>query len=371
MRRARAALAAAAIACGHAGASPGVATLGPTIPLCEGLTLVGAVSEPQGDYEPIVTVQSITPDAVHLQYSTQVSIRGGARRQVSVQRSVLRKDLESATFQNRWFNSAAPRTIPGSTAVGVSAAVLRALKSKGAADLAIVERNNSALPADRKVQPNVYEYLVVFPMQRVGPATVAATVNDVKVDLPAVHARGSVLGDTLELFILDDEDNPLGLKSLRTSLAAGGDVERTQLVKVSYRCQPGAAIKNAAPAPSRLEQALLETGRAEVYSIYFAFNSDELRPESEPTLQEIADVLRRYPDWKMGIEGHTDSIADEAYNLDLSRRRADAVKAALGGRLAVAASRLSTSGLGESRPKDRNDTLEGRARNRRVELVRQ
>ena len=74
--------------------------------------------------------------------------------------------------------------------------------------------------------------------------------------------------------------------------------------------------------------------------------------------------------WKLGIGGHTDSIASDAYNLDLSTRRAAAVKAALTTSYAVDPQRLTTAGYGESRPKDRNDTLEGRARNRRVELVR-
>ena len=114
--------------------------------------------------------------------------------------------------------------------------------------------------------------------------------------------------------------------------------------------------------PSRLEQALLERGRADIYEIYFEFNSDRIREESESTLREIADVLKRHPDWKLGIDGHTDSIASDTYNLDLSRRRAAAVKDALVSRHAADAAHLSTAGYGETRPKDRNDTLEGRAR---------
>ena len=119
-----------------------------------------------------------------------------------------------------------------------------------------------------------------------------------------------------------------------------------------------------------LEDSLAKTGRAEVYSPYFASNSDEIREESEPTLQELADVLRRHPDWKVSIEGHTDSIGTDAYNLQLSQKRADAVRNALVSKKGVAGTRLTTAGFGESRPKDTNDTLEGRARNRRVELVR-
>jgi len=95
-----------------------------------------------------------------------------------------------------------------------------------------------------------------------------------------------------------------------------------------------------------------------------------MREESEPTLREIAEVLRRNPDWILSIEGHTDDVASDRYNLELSGRRAAAVKAALGAQFSIAGTRLTTAGFGESRPQDRNDTVEGRARNRRVELVR-
>ena len=121
---------------------------------------------------------------------------------------------------------------------------------------------------------------------------------------------------------------------------------------------------------STLEKSLQEHGRADIYSIYFSFNSDVIREESEPTLKEIAALMRRHPDWKLSVHGHTDNIASDRYNLDLSRGRAAAVMKALTGKYGVDAARLAYSGHGESNPKDSNDTLEGRARNRRVELVR-
>ena len=87
-------------------------------------------------------------------------------------------------------------------------------------------------------------------------------------------------------------------------------------------------------------------------------------------LAEIAQVLRENPTWNLNVEGHTDSIGGDAYNLDLSRRRSAAVKQALTSRYTINLNRLQTSGFGAARPKDRNDTMEGRARNRRVELVK-
>jgi outer membrane protein OmpA-like peptidoglycan-associated protein len=129
----------------------------------------------------------------------------------------------------------------------------------------------------------------------------------------------------------------------------------------------GGAIGAAA---DKLEKALADTGKVDVYSIYFSFNSDVIREESEPTLKEIAEVLRRHPDWKLGVNGHTDNIGGDQYNLDLSKRRSAAVKQALVSRYTIAAGRLTTSGFGRSQPKDTNETLAGRAKNRRVELVK-
>ena len=71
------------------------------------------------------------------------------------------------------------------------------------------------------------------------------------------------------------------------------------------------------------------------------------------------------------MNGHTDNIGGDLYNLDLSKRRATAVKQALVAQYRIAPERLSTGGFGASRPVDTNDTLAGRARNRRVELTRQ
>jgi outer membrane protein OmpA-like peptidoglycan-associated protein len=80
--------------------------------------------------------------------------------------------------------------------------------------------------------------------------------------------------------------------------------------------------------------------------------------------------LRKHPDWALALNGHTDGIGSETANLQLSQRRAAAVKTALASRHGVAAARLETSGYGETQPRDTNSTVEGRARNRRVELIK-
>jgi outer membrane protein OmpA-like peptidoglycan-associated protein len=343
-----------------------------SIPLCAGLTIVSAVSEPYGDYEPILRVSAVTMEAVTMSYSTQTVIRDGALRDTRVRRTVLVEDLRSATMVVRWMDPEAPVTIPGSTMFGVSTAVLRALKAYRAAEISLVDRQNSALPADRNRHPNIYETAVKYKLERVGnqPETVPVIVNDARVDLPVIHVKGKSFDDRVELFVLDDENNPMTLKGI-TGSGPGGTYNRTEsrTVKISFRCDAATTLKSA-PPPSPIEQALLTSWRADVYELYFDFNSDALREESEPTLREIADILRRHADWKLSVEGHTDSIGNDQANLDLSRRRAVTVKTALVSRYHVEAARLTTDGYGESRPKDTNDTLEGRARNRRVELVR-
>jgi OOP family OmpA-OmpF porin len=123
-------------------------------------------------------------------------------------------------------------------------------------------------------------------------------------------------------------------------------------------------------AKDQLAEQLQKNGRAKVYDLYFDFRSDVLRPESKKVLQEMAQVMREHSDWKLGVEGYTDSIGGDAFNLDLSKRRAAAVEQALVTQYNVASGRLSTAGFGASNFVETNDTLEGRARNRRVEPVR-
>ncbi|HEV7389023.1 MAG TPA: OmpA family protein [Gemmatimonadaceae bacterium] len=102
--------------------------------------------------------------------------------------------------------------------------------------------------------------------------------------------------------------------------------------------------------------------------ILFPFNSTEILPDGRSNLQQLASSLKEYPNSDILIVGHADSVGTDAYNLDLSQRRAQAGSAYLQ-TLAVPASRLHAVGKGESEPIQSNDTDAGRAQNRRVEVA--
>jgi outer membrane protein OmpA-like peptidoglycan-associated protein len=113
-----------------------------------------------------------------------------------------------------------------------------------------------------------------------------------------------------------------------------------------------------------------KSGRVAIYGIEFDTAKATLKPESEKVLSQVATLLNSQPAWKMRIEGHTDSTGTREGNRVLSQQRAAAVVAWLV-KNGIAAGRLVPAGLGDAKPLADNGTAEGRARNRRVELVRQ
>ena len=328
------------------------------IPIREGLTLVAAHhippgrGLPPGDYEPIVTVTRVDATGITVALSTDEqndACREGAapgRPHSSGLRAVLREDLEQAHALWQEFEPcpSVPERHPGTTAISVSTTVLRELNARGQTTL------NATTTAAGMVAG------VLTRIER-GTVPLSVIVNDVPVELRAVHARWQSSVGAREYWILDDAANPLVLR------AAFNGVPFWEIVKLSYPVDRTAAV-------ARIERALAKDGRTTVYGIYFGFASDRIKPESESVLADIAKVLQSNPSWSLAVEGHTDNIGGESYNLDLSRRRAAAVTQALVARYKIDGRRLRTNGYGASRPKDVNDTIEGRARNRRVELVK-
>jgi outer membrane protein OmpA-like peptidoglycan-associated protein len=321
----------------------------PIVPLVVGLVTVGAVHEPEkGDYESILQVDAVSAQSFGFTVSGTVD-----DRHMAIKRTVSTEDLAHAHGWNPRYNEDDPETFPGTTGGTLSTDVLNDLKTKGHTTVTMSNAIGGLLGGLLGGDEGKSEGTLT----RVEPQTVPVSmlVNDRRVDLPAVHARGKLDDDPFEVYILDNAALPL---VLRWSL---GDSSK-RMIRISF---PVPA------APSHIEQSLIATGRAEIYGIYFDFAKATIRPESEAVLKEIAGVMTKNPTWVLSVEGHTDNIGGTASNQDLSVRRAVAVQKALVDRYHIAAARLTPAGFGESRPKETNDTIEGRARNRRVELAKQ
>jgi len=372
------------------------------IPLCKGLTIVTAINEEEGDYESIKQVIRADAGSVTLAYSADVPVATGEEDPIAAlfgasnrpkasstnetqsrsnTRKIRREDLETAHEYRAGFRTGVPEEFyPGTTAFGVSASVLRELKTRGQTRLNVWTGRgfgglegfiNGLLNGSEATDKGLAGTLKTVESDSI-PFKVL--VNNKPVELPAIHARGLLGGEDAELWILDDSANPIALRY------TFGD-RRLQVIKLSYPVseaplpsdQPPPAVAGAvtgSPSPSRIEEDLAKDGRTVIYGIYFDFASDRIKKESDAVLTEIAAVLQQNPAWKLAVEGHTDNIGGDAYNLDLSKRRAAAVKQALVTRYQIDGNRLQTGGYGASAPKDTNETLEGRARNRRVELAK-
>lgn len=142
----------------------------------------------------------------------------------------------------------------------------------------------------------------------------------------------------------------------------------TKFVIVEVKPMETGLVKISA---EELKKDLFQTGHVAVYEILFDTAKAELKPQSEAALKEITTLLTRNPTLKLHVVGHTDNVGVLPQNLDLSRRRAQAVVTALSTTHKVPAARLHAEGVGPLAPVASNEQEAGRARNRRVELVQQ
>ena len=178
---------------------------------------------------------------------------------------------------------------------------------------------------------------------------VMATKNSLKcyidneriANVPAVEAFQPVCFAVRLDPYLDEPDNPMLIRGVR--YAEGGKT---------------------------LKQQLDEAGRIITHGILFDSGSDRIRAESYKTLADIGQLLTDTPTLRLSIEGHSDSDGADDPNLTLSQKRAASVKGYLVTTYKIDAGRLESKGWGEGKPIDANDTAEGKANNRRVELVK-
>ena len=158
------------------------------------------------------------------------------------------------------------------------------------------------------------------------------------------------------------------LGAARYVLAAVAVMAGVTALSVSARAQTADDLAKQYKKEA-MEQALQTKEHYDLYGLRFESDKATIPADAQSLLDDIATALKNFPDWNLRIVGHTDATADPAHNEALSLERADAIKAALVAR-GIDAKRLATSGAGEKKPVAANDTPEGRALNRRVELVR-
>jgi outer membrane protein OmpA-like peptidoglycan-associated protein len=131
-----------------------------------------------------------------------------------------------------------------------------------------------------------------------------------------------------------------------------------------------AMIQRVVANAEALSNDIHSMGHAAVYGIYFYSGQTTIKPESETTLSEIARLLRGDPGLKVNVVGHTDNVGTVDFNMKLSQDRAQSVVQALVTQHHIPSEQLKGYGVGPLAPVVSNDTEEGRAQNRRVELVK-
>jgi outer membrane protein OmpA-like peptidoglycan-associated protein len=339
------------------------------VPLREGMTWVNAWRRFNGDVEVIYKVGAVTPNSVDFSTSGMGFPDGKAVKgnQVNTHRLLCRTDLQNASAYITENRDSLPDIIPQTTAFSISQKSFKELKTNGKLTLTyeqFVMAGGRLIPVRQiaeltRVEPSDVNYPIIL--------------NGQPANLPVIHARGrfhfsgedkvkkifkdpSFLDEDGEISVLDDPQNSMML------VIALGPVFQVRVVSITF--------PQDKPKP-QIEDQLAKQKKAVIYGIYFDFNQATIKKESQPVLKEIADAMKNNPDWILNVNGYTDNIGGDAYNADLSKRRSAAVKKALVDQYNITATRLTTDGFGASAPVDTNETLEGRARNRRVELIRQ
>jgi OOP family OmpA-OmpF porin len=163
----------------------------------------------------------------------------------------------------------------------------------------------------------------------------------------------------IALYVTEYEN---GLVPSSVTIEKGQTVVQLDLIE-------SAVMESGKVTAAQMQTALGQEGHVALYGIYFDTGKAEIKPESEPTLVEIAALLKAQPTLKLYVAGHTDDVGDAPANLELSMRRALAVVSELVTRRGIDGARLTAAGVGPYAPIAPNSSEAGRARNRRVELV--
>lgn len=331
----------------------------------------------EGDYTPFMTVTNVDPAAVTIIMHAHDGKKGGGTQDVDIDAKVLRSAMATGPIYRQVWITTDPLVMEGTTSMVLSDAVMRGITTKGSAPLTIVDEVAgaadaggfsslmNALTSDSAATGTPFSGT----MSRAEPGTVpfGVLVNDLKVTVPAIHLRGVLHHEgekySSDMLVLADPAFPLVLSHVSSADSEHGRPEGGRVISISF---PDPDAKK------RMEDDLAARRPLEIYDIYFDYNSAAIKPGSDSVLSELGSIMQRHPDWKLRVVGHTDNVGGSgAGNRALSERRAAAVKATLTSHYGVAAGRLDSGGAGDSQPLETNATLQGRARNRRVEIIRQ
>jgi outer membrane protein OmpA-like peptidoglycan-associated protein len=350
------------------------------LPLPQGSTVVTTLSFPEGERESFMNAKEVSPTGTRWTWNlVEIHTQGDTiKEEFAFVESTA--DVADAFRILTFHGKEEPVEHPGYTMMAVSRAVYRRLRATGVDSFQVMELAPPANgPAGQLVEGLLGRQRWV-PVRWRGTLSLAAPatapfpilVNGQRQEVPALHLRGNFAAKGRrfepELWVLADSTYPLLLKWIGHS-AQPTNVYQT--VRVDFPPAGSGLTASGGKQSGDLEGALRSGCRVELPGIYFAFNSAVLDPASDRTIAALAEVLGRHPDWIATIEGHTDSIGTSAANQTLSEHRAAAVRERLVGTHKVDPSRLSSLGFGSGKPRESNETIEGRARNRRVELVRQ
>ena len=308
-----------------------------------GMQITRAYTSDYGaDAEEFNKIKSVSSEGLEIEYNDT--------RGISASRLVRDVDRQSAQLYMLGFDPELPHVLPGSTTLGISRRTLEELRSEGKAGIALLydmslKGMNGVLTV---VERNI---------------TTPVLVENELVQAPVMRVTGefrrekrSAIGHFL---FLDNQQHPVVI-----SYSIKFDFEKHPRTVRMTRVSAGRSQREA------MELTLKTLRKLDLYGIHFAFNKATIKRQAASLIADIGAMLQANPTWTLSIEGHTDAIGKPGYNLSLSEKRAAAVVSALVKRHGIDRQRLQSVGRGESNPKTTNDTLQGRAINRRVELIR-
>jgi outer membrane protein OmpA-like peptidoglycan-associated protein len=372
-----------------------------------GATIVQTLSAVGGDRESVHRVRLASDLGLHYEWLLEEVHEAGDTVRQDFRYLEAWSDLADAKRLRAFHDSKAPEAHPGYTMHAISRAIYRRLREGRSDSLQIMYVDR--VPGSEMLSSFGFGGARTTPVRwrgTIAPATPGTVpfpvlLNGRRVRLPALHLRGDFTARQgrwqPQLWILADSSYPLILKWVGGFRETGNVLQTTRIdlplatVVVDGTAQGDGALLthgdglllaeatplgaaaggSGRPSATGLERALAASCRVELPGIYFAFNSAQLQPASDRAIAELAAILGRHPDWTATLEGHTDSIGTAAANKVLSEQRVESVRARLVDQHKVGPTRLRVVGFGAARPREPNGTIEGRARNRRVELVRQ